>query len=111
MCLRRSEYPAPVRGRVEVAVWPHNNYQRFIRRIEVRVGVGISTYRTPLVMADPVLLPCPADLGLLIAGTELESIESRVHEFSQLWLLRPCDGDEELDPVHWTQLAHFLPTP
>ncbi|KTT23226.1 hypothetical protein [Pseudacidovorax intermedius] len=96
---------------MEVAVWPHNNFQRFIRRIEVRVGVGISTHRTPLMMADPVLLPCPASLGLLIAGIELEAIENRVHEFSQLWLLRPCQGDEELDPVQWTQLAKFIPTP
>lgn len=111
MRLRRSEYPPPVRGRVEVAAWPHNNLQRFIRRIEVRVSVGIRTYRTPLVMADPVLLPCPADLGLLIAGTEIEATENRVYEFSQLWLLRPCHGNEDLDPVHWTHLAQFIPTP
>lgn len=109
--LRRSEYPAAVRGRVQVTVWPHNNFQRFIRRIEVVERSGVTSLRTRLSMADPVLLPCPADVGMLLAGTEVAIIDDRIHEFSQLWLMRPCTDSEVLPPVHWAHLSKYIPTP
>lgn len=111
MRLRRAEYPVPVVGRVEASVWPHNNFQRFIRRIEVTERSGVASHRTALFMADPVLLPCPADLGWLLAGTEVQVIDDRIHEFSQLWLVRPCSEEEALPPVHWGLLSKFIPTP
>lgn len=110
MHLRRSENPVPVRGRLEVTVWPHNNFQRFIRRIEVTEHSGVSSVRTAMSMADPVLLPCPVDLGMLLAGVEVEVVGDRIHEFSQLWLVRPCSRDDDLPPVHWGHLSDFLPT-
>ncbi len=91
--LARSQWPEPVRGRLEISDWSgsDNNFKRHVR--QAQLWDIHPTIKRPLVspLFDPSIL-CTAEGGMLLSGIELQALEGGVAEHVQLWLCRPLPG-------------------
>jgi hypothetical protein len=86
--LRPEEWPAPVVGQLRMAQWDssHTNYHRTIRKLVLWMPWGTSMVPGPS-LADAQLVDVVGD-AQLIRGDVLQSVDGRIHEHAQLWLLR-----------------------
>ena len=103
--LRPEEWPAPVAGHLRMAQWDssHTSYHRAIRKLVLWVPWGTSMVPGPW-LGDAQLVDVVGDAQLL-RGDVLHSEDGRIHEFVQLWLLRPRHDQ------HGPALPKFDPSP
>lgn len=108
MRLRPEEWPAPVRGELQMAYWEgaHNSYRRTLRNLSLLVYRG-TTAVPQLRISDPE----PIDVvggAMLFRGIELEAREGRIYEHEQVWLVRPLESLDRpplppFDPSPWVK--------
>ena len=92
--LRKSEWPAPVRGelRIEESERDANSFKRGVRVANLLAPTGASRVHAGVLLPifDPVLIPAPPG-HILIRGIEIASMAAsdgslNVYEHEQLWL-------------------------
>lgn len=86
--LRPEEWPAPVAGQLRMDYWEgsKNSHRRTLRQAALWQHMGVN-WRPALVIADPDWIDVVGD-ALLMRGLQLQSLEGRMYEHQQLWLVR-----------------------
>lgn len=109
--LRPSEWPAPVKGQLAVSHMPASicASRRTLREVKV-LGRWVSERFTQLLMFDPEFVDVVGD-GFLLRGYEIHTQQERQFEHQQLWLVRPCQGEDAppLPPFDAQRWANQLP--
>ena len=92
MRLRPEEWPAPIRGELAMSYWEgsKNSSRRTLRHVSLMVRWG--TGRIPNIrLADPEWIDVVGG-ALLMRGIILNSVEGRVFEHEQVWLIRALES-------------------
>ncbi|ABM32229.1 hypothetical protein QRO08_16545 [Paracidovorax citrulli] len=110
MRLRPEEWPAPVDGELRMYYWDgrRNSSRRTLREVTLW-GYWGTTEQPIRRMTDPLLIDILGD-AMLLQGQVLGSVEGRLYEHFQLWLVRPKrHGAPPLPPFDHAAWAGSLP--
>lgn len=90
MRLHQHEWPPAALVFLEVKQLhgPNNPLRQHARMANLWEAFGSTSQRAIGTMYDPVLTMTAGD-GFLLRGIELEQIDRRLHEYQQVWLVRP----------------------
>ncbi|CAN7171933.1 hypothetical protein LJR118_000309 [Acidovorax sp. LjRoot118] len=92
MRLRPEEWPAPVRGELQMNYWDgtRNSSRRTLRDVALMVRWGTSTVPN-IRMADPEWIDVVGG-ALLMRGMGLHMVDGRVYEHEEVWLIRALES-------------------
>lgn len=87
--LRRSEWPAPVVGELELSVMPETNARRPLRKLELYGTPGTVRQSLLLPLFEPQIISMDRG-GMVLHGMQLASGDAGVFEHMQVWHCVPC---------------------
>lgn len=106
MRLRPDEWPAPERGRLTVTYMAADicAVRRTLREANLMTH-WVTTPLCRLKLFEPEFIDVVGD-GFLLRGHTIRTLDQRVHEHEQIWLVRPRTAEEgpplpRFDPRPW----------
>jgi len=109
MRLRPEEWPDPMVGCLRMHYWDgrRNSSRRTLRQLTLYGSWG-TTERPVGTLTDPQLIDV-LGAAMLLQGQVLNTIDGRLHEHNQLWIVRPKTSNEPLPPFDVSPWAERLP--
>lgn len=108
--LRPEEWPAPLRGKLQVKQQEGRALaaRRSLREVQL-VGEWVIAPMVLAFMFEPEFIDVVGD-GFLLRGNVIQSVEGRCYEHQQLWLVRPTsESDPPLPPFDARPFRKNLP--
>ncbi|URI11062.1 hypothetical protein MW290_19015 [Aquincola tertiaricarbonis] len=82
--LKRTEWPAPVVGELELSVMPETNAKRPLKKLELYGTPGTVRQSLLLPLFEPQIIAMDG-AGLVLHGMQLASDDGSVYEHIQVW--------------------------
>ncbi len=98
MRLLPEEWPKPLVGHLRMHYWDgrRNSSRRTLRQLTLYGRWG-TTERPVATLTDPQLIDVLGP-AILLQGRILNSVDGRLYEHNQAWIVRPRTGNEPLPP-------------
>lgn len=90
--LKRSEWPEPVVGQLELSLMAETNAKRPLKKMELYEDYGSVRRSILLPIFDPQIISMDAG-GMVLHGMQLSSEAGSIYEHMQVWHCVPWSGD------------------